>query len=79
VTTTQTPAAATAAAKRETRAALTSAGFAVAKVAASAAYVQVTLADEADVPAVLRTFPNATAPYATSASSTSRRTVLLAR
>jgi hypothetical protein len=79
MTTTSTPAARTAAAKRETRSAVEAAGFAVAKVAASASRVNVTLADEADVPAVLRAFPGATAPYADSASSSSRRLVLIPR
>jgi hypothetical protein len=60
MTTTQTAAQATAAAKREVREALAFAGF-TAEVFASKAYITVQVADAADRPAILQMYPDAIA------------------
>ncbi len=79
MTDTRTPAARTAAAKREVRDALRFAGFGVADILANKTHVQVTLADENDVTDVLRMYPDAIAPNAESRSSHFRRTVRIPR
>ena len=61
MTSQSTPAAATAAAKKEVREALTSEGL-KAKVTASTTWINVRVADAADRPAVLALFPGSTAP-----------------